>query len=330
MESTKSTNQQPRLNLSKFCQTDLSRKLARWAPYQLSQMYVSCLGGFYYSRHPEERELIRRTIRQVFGEALPRLHLERLYRRTFAGIFAHYQEKLFLAYAPVARVKTHLEQRLRLSGTAELNRALSTQRGVIVVTGHYGAVEFLPGALSLQGYPVAIIVRPQTKELAESLTRRAAAINLTLIMPEDGNVLPAALKALREGRILVTEVDEFPMWRLSKTETVNFLGFRMPADRTLEVLQKRSGAPLVTALVRREPKRRYCLDISPIGWTSPPPMINRRCLQHLERAIVAAPEQWYQWKEFGKILAGLPQRAAPARLQEYYAPQVCEAHYAPA
>ncbi len=148
------------------------------------------------------------------------------------------------------------------SGTEELQQALAIGRGVILVTGHFGAVEFLPGALSLNGYPAAIIVRPQTRELAVSLAQRAALINLTLIIPENGKVLPAALRALREGRILITEADEFEMWRLHESQTVNFLGFQIPADRTLEVLQKRSGAPLLTALVRREPQRRIIPWIS--------------------------------------------------------------------
>ena len=123
---------------------------------------------------------------------------------------------------------------------------------MILVTGHFGAVEFLPGALGLSGFPAAIIVRPQTRELAVSLAERAALINLTLIIPENGKVLPAALRALREGRILITEADEFEMWRRHESQTVNFLGFTIPADRTLEVLQKRSGSPLLTAFVRRE------------------------------------------------------------------------------
>ncbi len=125
-------------------------------------------------------------------------------------------------------------------------------------------------------------------------------------------MLPAALKALREGRILITEADEFEMWRVSETESVNFLGFQIPWDRTLEVLQKRSGAPLVTALVRREPKRRYSLDISPIVAPAPDQARSSQCLHLLEKAIFEAPEQWYQWKEFGKVIAALPGRMVPA------------------
>ena len=320
--------QKPTLNLSKFCQMHLSRCLAQRVPFRCSQLYLTCLGKLYYLSHPNELELIRHTIRQVFGDRLEQPALQKLFRRTFSGIFTHYQEKLFLAYAPEAKVKNYLNQRLRLRGTEELQEALTVGRGVILVTGHFGAVEFLPGALGLNGYPAAIIVRPQTKELAVSLAQRAALINLTLIIPENGKVLPAALKALREGRILVTEADEFEMWRVSESETVNFLGFQIPSDRTLEVLQKRSGAPILTALVRREPKRQYTLNISPGLAPSPNQDVGKHCLHLLEKAIFETPEQWYQWKEFGKVISALPERLVPAVTRPQLVPQGSIAGYA--
>jgi lauroyl/myristoyl acyltransferase len=233
----------------------------------------------------------------------------------------HYQEKLFLAYAPENRVKNYLTRRLQVQGAEKLQQALAVGRGVILVTGHFGAVEFLPAALSLNGYPAAIVVRPQTKELAASLARRAALIDLTLIFPENGKVLPAALRALREGRILITEADEFEMWRPGESPTLNFLGFQIQADRTLEVLQKRSGAPFMTALVRREPKRQYVVDIASPATLSAGQKVGPQCLQVLETAIYRTPEQWYQWKEFGKVIAPRPDgrkpAASPANLPPY-------------
>jgi KDO2-lipid IV(A) lauroyltransferase len=321
-------SQKSQLNLSKFCQMHVSRYLAQQAPLRFSQLYLSCLGKLYFLTHPHEQELIRQTIRQVFTHRLEQPALRRLIRRTFAGILTHYQEKLFLAYASEDKVKNYLAQRLQLQGTEELQKALACGRVVILVTGHFGAVEFLPGALGLHGYPAAIIVRPQTKELAVSLAQRAALINLTLIIPENGKVLPAALKALREGRILITEADEFEMWRPSQTDTVNFLGYQLPADRTLEVLQKRSGSPILTALVQREQQRRYTLKISPAVTPSMPHDAGKQCLHILEEAIFAAPEQWYQWKEFGKVLSAQPKQRVPAVVQPELVPPGSTLDYA--
>ncbi len=297
-------------NLSKFCQMPLSRHLSQRLPFGVSQSFVSFLGHLYYWRHPSERELICRTIDRVF-HGWPQHRRRLLHRRTFQGIYRHYQEKLFLAYARETTVQNYLHKRLDLRGGVELLAALGQGRGVIMVTGHYGAVEFLPAALGLQGYPAAVIVRPQTQALAESMAKRAALVNLTLIFPENGKVLPAALRALREGRILITEMDEFEMWRGQGDYTVNFLGFSLPGDRTLDVLHKRSQAPLFTALVHRQPQRRYTVDLQPTAAPPPGQGIGSQCLRRLAQAIWSAPEQWYQWKEFGKLLSTLPVRERP-------------------
>lgn len=308
----------PQRNLSKFCQMHLSRCLARKFPFWFSHLYLTNLGRLYYVRHPQERDLICHTLQRVCGDRLDESAFQELCRRTFAGIFTHYHEKMFLAYAPEDKVKKFLARKVQLQGTETLQEARAGGRGVILVTGHFGAVEFLPAALGLHGYPAAIIVRPQTKELAVSLAQRAALINLTLIIPENGKVLPAALKALREGRILVTEADEFEMWRVNPEQSVNFLGFSLPADRTLQVLSKRSGSPLLTGLVRREPDRRYTLKISPVRDSNPEK--SWQYLNILEEAIVADPDQWYQWKEFGKIINTLPERQAHAQVRPFLAP----------
>jgi KDO2-lipid IV(A) lauroyltransferase len=320
--------QKSQLNLSKFCQMQFSRYLAQQTPFRLLQMYLSWLGKIYFLTHPHERELIRQTICQVFAQRLEPPDLQELIRRTFSGILTHYQEKLFLAYASEDKVKNYLTRRLRWRGTEALQDAMSFGRGVILVTGHFGAVEFLPGALGLRGYPAAIIVRTQTRELAASLAKRAALINLTLIIPENGKVLPAALKALREGRILITEADEFGMWRLSESDNVNFLGFQLPSDRTLEVLQKRSGAPVLTALVRREPRRYYTMDISSASTVSSHQPLSQQCLQVLEKAVFRAPDQYYQWKEFGKVISALPIEQATGIAIPKPVPLVCTPGYA--
>jgi KDO2-lipid IV(A) lauroyltransferase len=279
-------------NLSKFCQMPLSRHLSRRFPFQVSQSFVSFLGRLYYWRHPAERA--------------------------------------FLAYAGENAVRDFLHQRLALRGTGELLTALGQGRGVIMVTGHYGAVEFLPAALGLAGFPAAVIVRPQTPALAASMAKRAALVNLSLIFPENGKVLPTALRALRQGRILITEMDEFEMWRGQEDDFVNFLGFSLPGDRTLDVLQKRSQAPLFTALVHRQPQRCYTVDMQPILAPPSGQGVGSQCLQRLEQAIWSAPEQWYQWKEFGKLLATLPgqERPEPRTVATQRQPQLAQLAHA--
>jgi len=310
------------LSLSKFLQMRLNSFLFRWLPFAVSRYYLATLGELYYLLHWREKRLIRQTVAHVFRPKLAPEDLEEKIRDTFTGIFDHYHEKLFTAYSHFKRLLKFLQHKIRLAGEEQLQEALAAGKGVILVTGHYGAVEFLPGALAVNGYPAAMICRFQTNRLRDSLTWRARAVGLELIDADDGNIILAAMKALKAGRILITECDEFDEWRLDPHRQSYFLGCQMPGDRSLDILRKRSGAPVITALVERHGCQSYTLNLTPVMNGADPASASEECLQVLEAAIEAHPEQWYQWKKFGKMIKSRLEVENDRQESGYLAPEV--------
>ena len=291
------------LTLSRFLQMKINSFLFRYLPFAISRGYIICLGRLYYLLHGREKRLIRQTIDYVLRGKLAAATRQQKSRETFTGIFDHYHEKLFVAYANFPRLLRFLKRRIRVAGAASLRAALAGGRGVILVTGHFGAVEFLPGFLAVSGYPVSMICRFQTDRLRRSLHQRAHWVGLDLLDADDGKIILKALRALKQGRILITECDEFEEWRPDPKRHSSLLNLRLPADRTLEILQKRSGAALLTAFMHRGGSRPYTLKLSPIAAQARAGFgVSEQCLQHLEMALEAAPEQWYQWKKFGKLI----------------------------
>jgi lauroyl/myristoyl acyltransferase len=201
---------------------------------------------------------------------------------------------------------------------------LQDGKGVILVTGHFGAVEFLPGALALNGYPTSMICRFQTTRLRESMGQRAEAVGLHLIDADEGNIILSAMKALKAGRILITECDEFDEWRPDPHRDSYFLNCRLPSDRTLELLRKRSGAQVITALVQRQGNKRYTCNLTPVGNGASPthPPIHEQCLSVLERTVEDFPEQWYQWKKFGKLIKSHVEVEYDRQETGYLAPEI--------
>lgn len=292
-----------KFNLSKFLQLRFNSWLIRFLPFAWSRWYLILLGRLYYLWKRQEKQLILRTLAFVWQRRLSPRKFRRLCRRTFHGIFDHYHEKLFLAYASVRRVQRFLSRRLRLVNVEALQEALAIGKGVILATGHFGAVEFLPAALALHGYRVAIICRFQTSRLRETLLARARGFDLKIIDADNGNCLLAALKALKEGRIIITEADEFEEWKAKDDHVLTFLGATLSYDRALDILSKRSGAPVVSALVCRHGKE-YHLHLerlSPVP-AATLPRYGQSCLALLEGFINNYPDQWYQWKKFGQMI----------------------------
>jgi lauroyl/myristoyl acyltransferase len=292
------------LSLSKFLQMKLNSFLFRLLPFSVSRCYIAFLGRLYYLLCWSEKTLIRKTIKHVFRRKVPAAILNQKVKAAFKGIFDHYHEKLFVGYSNFPRLLKFLRARVSFAGAENLQAALQDGKGVILVTGHFGAVELLPGALALNGYPTSMICRFQTTRLRESMGERAEAVGLHLIDADEGNIIMSAMKALKAGRILITECDEFDEWRPDPHRDSYFLNCRLPSDRTLELLRKRSGAQVITALVQRQGKKRYTCNLTPVGNGASPthPPIHEQCLNVLERTVEDFPEQWYQWKKFGKLI----------------------------
>lgn len=310
-------------SLSKFCQARANVMLFRCLPFRISRFYLGLLGKLYFFLKRREKALIRRTIHHVLRGAYQTNGLKTVTRKAFHGIIDHYHEKLFVAYSNFKRLLRFLDKSIALNGEAELQEALAAGKGVILVTGHFGAVEFLPGCLAVKGYPVSMICRFQTNRLRASLKERAEKVNLTLIDAANGNVFLAAIKALREGQILITECDEFDEWRPSESHQTSFLNAKLAPDRTLDLLQKRSGAPVVTALLQRNGQKRYTLNLGAVGnsLAADAAPVGVQCLAVLEEAIQADPAQWYQWKKFGQMILPAYEAEHDREASGYLAPE---------
>ena len=293
-----------RLSLSQFLQMKLNHLLLRFLPFTISRFYVRGLGRIYYLLNWPERALIREAIIRVFHGKIAAGELQRKINGAFRGIFDHYHEKLFVGYSNFPKLLDFLRNQVRLPGREMLEQALAEGRGVILVTGHFGAVELLPGTLAVNGFRTAIICRFETARLRKVQGLRAGWIGLHLIEPASCQGFLAAVKALKEGRVLIIECDEFDQWRPDPRLESRFLNYRLNSDRTLEMLHQRSGAPVLMVLVQRDGQQRYTCHLTQLSHGVAPVNLplSQQCLRILESSVEAHPEQWYQWPKFAKMV----------------------------
>ncbi len=176
----------------------------------------------------------------------------------------------------------------------------SAGRGVILVTAHYGAVELIPSALALRGYPVSVMVHCKTEGLRRRLQALADRIGINLLDPKAGSVVFGALEQLQEGRILMTQCDEMAMWRPYANRSVQFLGLTMQLDKALDVLARKSRAQPLFALNHRLGGYRYRLTLQrPDQHPAAAGLgnLSAQCLAILGRHIRRDPGAWYEWKK---------------------------------
>jgi lauroyl/myristoyl acyltransferase len=185
--------------------------------------------------------------------------------------------------------------------------------GVILVTGHYGAIEYIPTLLAINDFPTSMIAKFKTKQLKEKIYSQAEKYKINMIDAQNTrNVVQSAVKELRENRILITQCDEIEEWRPSLKKRISFLGRPTFLDRTINILAKRAGAEIVFGVVHRYSLNKYKLimydyaDMVRYLNERSTASIGETLLKILEVHIYANPDQWYQWKQYLKIRTAPP------------------------
>lgn len=242
-------------------------------------------------------------IKYVFNRWFDRPKYIVVVSRTFLGIFDHYYEKLLMAHKPMSEMINFLNPRLMLRNKRSLDEVVRQGHGAVLVTGHFGAVEFLPLTMALRGYKVTMIVRFKTAKLKRELLAQAKLVDVQLIDAEEPKVAVNALKALKNGRILITECDEFKHWRPCVDQRVSVFGNRVPRDKILDFFYHNCGLPAFLGLMRRNENGSFTLCLEPLAGGEKGVSLSAKAWNKLEKYIMNYPEQWYQWKDAVRYLA---------------------------
>ena len=302
-----------KVNLSSFLQWKINIFLYRQLGWRIAYHYISLLGALYFFIKRGETRTIKKAVESVFGHQKSDAEIKSLVRRVFRGILSHYQEKLFVAYEEPEKATNFLNRNVISKDLEILHEKRLKGKGVILVTGHYGAIEYIPTLLAINDFPTSMIAKFKTKQLKEKIYSQAEKYKINMIDAQNTrNVVQSAVKELRENRILITQCDEIEEWRPSLKKRISFLGRPTFLDRTINILAKRAGAEIVFGVVHRYSLNKYKLimydyaDMVRYLNERSTSSIGETLLKILEVHIYANPDQWYQWKQYLKIRTAPP------------------------
>lgn len=303
------------MTISRFLQWQPNVFLYRKLGWQVARSYLFLLGNVYYSLNRTEKEKISCSAADAFTRlAEPPRALE---KQIIRGVLSHYFEKVFNAYETLPRLTRFLRDHVSAPTLYKLDQAMKKNRGVLLVTAHYGGVEYIPILLAMNRYPVSVVFKCSTSQLQDTLHRRADELKIKVIDPDHGNTAAAVIDNLRANRIVFTECDEVEAWSPSPKEKIVFLGKEIGVDRTLNVIQRRSGAEMVFAIVQRFGLDKYALLLETYDdilahLDGAPGSYAAAFLKRLEHYIYANPEAWYQWKHYANLDASAARVKSPS------------------
>ncbi len=300
----KNNTKKIKIGISNFFQLPFNVHLVKILPYSFIRIYLYFIGLFYFIFAYRQSVKIGRCVSFVLQPSLghPSSYLQ--FIKAYAGIFEHYHEKLLLGYKSIRSISNYLGKRLFQSFPKEFKKCLNERQGCILVTGHFGAVEFLPLASGMLNIKIAMIVRFKTEELREALQKKADHYDVMVIDADKPNVIKKAMEAIKNGRVLITECDEFSKWHPNKKLSLRVFGQKFHADRTLDFFYKKAKVPAFLGLMKRE-KGNYRFVVEPIANANGKNRdisLAKNAWEQLESYILNHPEQWYQWKSAYTLL----------------------------
>ncbi len=241
------------------------------------------------------REIALTNLRMAFPD-WEEARRQRLWRSCCTNLGRSIAEFAEIAYLPAGELLV----RVRVEGLEHLEdaRKASPTGGLVVLTGHFGCWELMGAAMAQRGYPISLVHRPVgNPQLERLLTSWRESVGIEVL--HRGSAARAALRGLREGRLVAMPLDQ----NASRREGV-FVPFFAHAACTRSGparLAMRLGVPVLPAfLYRSAGGATHVLRFSPALAFAPASGDREaavrenveRMTRAIEGAIRRAPDHW--------------------------------------
>jgi KDO2-lipid IV(A) lauroyltransferase len=212
-----------------------------------------------------------------------------LLRRHFASLGMTLIEQGLTWWASDDRVARHVA----VTGADNLRAALATGRGVVLLTGHFGAQEFTGRSFLLITPRIGALYRPNRNPFVDAILLRVRRRGANFLVPKQS--MRRMIRLLREGVAVWYAPDQ--SHRRAFSALVPFCGEPAMTATALSEIVRLGNALVVPVLPRRDPATgRYTLEILPplADFPGPSPEEDaRRVNLLLEEHVRRAPEQYY-------------------------------------
>lgn len=273
---------------------------------RIDQLPTSVFGRLAYYCLPYRKKIIMGNIDQVYGQQLNAKQKTHLAKAFYSHLLRSLKENIAMRFMTRQRIKDSAEVR----GYQHLMEVSKLNKGVIILTGHFGNWEFAPVAAisnfdDFKGRFHFIRKTIGSKTIEKILFRRFYQAGLQVIPKQ--NSLNLVSEALDKNHAVVFVLDQHACISNRDGIEVEFFGEKAGTYRSLATLVRYTGVPVVPASSYRLPNGKHVLEFFPaIEWQEHKrsrDSIYYNTLaynQALEKMILAHPEQWLwlhkRWK----------------------------------
>ena len=272
----------------------------------VNNLSTTLIGRCLYRYIPYRLGIVRSNIEQVFGNTLSDKQKEHLAKAFYSHLATSVKEAIQLRFMS----EKTLSEQVEVRGYERLLAVAAENRGVLILTGHFGNWEFAPigGILNFKQFQGQFHFIRRTlgsKTIEKILFGRYYRAGLNVIPKK--NSLQQVCDALERNHAVVFVLDQHASLANRDGIAAEFFGKKAGTYRSLASFARHTAVPVVPAAGYRLPDGRHVLEFhEPIKWQeygSAQESIYRNTLAYneaLERIILAHPEQWLwlhkRWK----------------------------------
>jgi len=252
--------------------------------------YANKLGSICYQLLIIRQKEARKNIAIAFPK-LSEKKRENILKDTYR--FFIYSAMQFLSLP-----KSITRRNISVNGTQYLKEALNENKGVLLVSGHFGLWELLLGWFGINKYSLLLIGQKQINIGADRFINELRKNNGTKILPRKSS-LELMYSALENNDILALASDQDAK---KSGIFVNFFGVKASTPKGAALFHLKSKSPIIFVTCYMESINKYILNIQPIKIhnNSDIESITISYTRLLEDIIKKHPEQYFwfhrRWK----------------------------------
>ncbi len=257
-------------------------------PYRLLLSFGRGVGWLFRVLFKSRRVVIEKNIQSCFPElnaVEQQALMQQNYRET--GMMVSQTLRTFLNRSP------HPFNNLKIAGKAHLESALAAKQGVLLVSGHFTALD-VGGRAICEQFPVAGVYRPHKNPVQEYVVKKARLQYADAMFSRDQ--LKAMVKYLKSGGVLWYAPDQD--YRRGQSIFADFFGTPASTITATHQLARISGCQVMFYAVQRISQAPYYeLSISPPMTDFPSRDVQvdtQRINANIEQMVKQAPDQ-YLW-----------------------------------
>jgi lauroyl/myristoyl acyltransferase len=254
------------------------------------------VGPLLYALSPRLRHILSHNMRHVLGPDADEQDVQDTVRAACVNIAKGHYDLFRLGRLTLDEIKSMT----RIEGVENMYQALAREKGIVMVTAHFGTIDIMGQLPSYFGVPVSGPVEHTRPERLFQYTLRLRKSHGVRLIPSDGSMMEL-FRALKRGEIVGLPTDK---GIADNTHEIEFFGSpaRLPFGPVRLAL--RTGAALVPAFALRLPDDTFNVCIEPelelqqsgdreadafAGMTKIVAIMERYISQNPEQWLVAAP-----------------------------------------